>query len=68
MNHYVNWLHKVAKLVFLVGNYEQTAKLKKYLDSNDPKYPLPHQKPNLLQERRRVPSKHPTEGQAGRCP
>ena len=37
MNPYVNWLLDVAKLVYLVGNYEQTAKLKKLLDSNDPK-------------------------------
>jgi len=37
MNPYVNWLLDVSKLVYLVGNYEQTAKLKKLLDSNDPK-------------------------------
>lgn len=37
MNPYVNWLLDVTKLVYLVGNYEQTAKLKKLLDSNDPK-------------------------------
>jgi len=40
MNHYVNWLHDVAKLVMIVGNYDQTAKIKKWLDPADNKYSL----------------------------
>lgn len=42
MNHYVNWLHDVAKLVYIVGNYDQAAKIKKLLDPSDNKYCLPH--------------------------
>lgn len=49
MNPYVNWLLDVSKLVYLVGNYEQTAKLKKLLDPNDPKYTSLHpQKQDFL--------------------
>jgi hypothetical protein len=48
MNHYVNWLHDVAKLVYLVGNFEMTGKLKKILDPADPKYPLPYQTSHFL--------------------
>ena len=38
MNQYVSWLHEVAQLVYLVGNYEQTSQLKKFLDPGDSKY------------------------------
>lgn len=38
MNHYVGWLHDVAKLVYLVGNYERTATIKKLLEPTDQKY------------------------------
>ena len=42
MNHYVNWLHDVAKLVYIVGNYDQAVKIKKWLDPSDNKYCLPY--------------------------
>ena len=40
MNQYVSWLHDVAQLVYLVGNYEQTSQLKKFMDPGDAKYLL----------------------------
>jgi hypothetical protein len=35
---YANWLHEVGKLVYIIGNLNETALIKKTLDPADPKY------------------------------
>lgn len=42
MSLYANWLHEVGKLVYLIGNFSDTAQLKKILDPADPKYNSHH--------------------------
>lgn len=38
MNLYANWLHDVGKLVYIIGNFTETAQVKKILDPADPRY------------------------------
>jgi len=38
MNLYANWLHDVGKLVYIIGNFSETAQLKKILDPADPRF------------------------------
>jgi len=42
MNLYANWLHDVGKLVYIIGNFTDTAQLKKILDPVDPRYEDTH--------------------------